>query len=158
VPGQRRLLAFVSFSVIAFSFAAIAADDSLPRNIELKPGGAPADDAAGQTAEDTGSGTTTRQIVTEPANAAPPPPPGGAPSPGAAPPGKVQTELKRVGCDPGVADVVWGGHFAKVNVGNHAPTPEILGVIKAKTAVACGAGRGRRTAASGASDRTCVAA
>jgi hypothetical protein len=124
VPGQRRLLAFVSFSVIAFSFAAIAADDSLPRNIELKPGGAPADDAAGQTAEDTSSGTTTRQIVTEPANAAPPPPPGGAPSPGAAPPGKVQTELKRVGCDPGVADVVWGGHFAKVNVGNHAPTPE----------------------------------
>lgn len=32
-----------------------------------------------------------------------------------------------------------GGHFAKVNVGNHAPTPEILGVIKAKTAVVCGA-------------------
>jgi hypothetical protein len=52
----------ICHSVIAFSFAAIAADDSPPRNIELKPGGAPAD-AAGQTAEDTGSGTTTRQIV-----------------------------------------------------------------------------------------------
>jgi hypothetical protein len=59
----------ICHSVIAFSFAAIAADDSLPRNIELKPGGAPAD-AAGQTAEDTGSGTTTRQIVTEPASRA----------------------------------------------------------------------------------------
>ena len=68
---SRWTIAFVSFSVIAFNFAAIAADDSLPRNIELKPGGAPADDAAGQTAEDAGSGTTTRQIVTEPANAAP---------------------------------------------------------------------------------------
>jgi len=53
----------ICHSVIAFSFAAIAADDSPPRNIELKPGGAPADDAAGQTAEDAGSGTTTRQIV-----------------------------------------------------------------------------------------------
>ncbi|MGB6440926.1 MAG: hypothetical protein WBE89_16720 [Methyloceanibacter sp.] len=62
---SRWTIAFVSFSVIAFSFAAIAADDSLPRNIELKPGDAPADDAAGQTAEDTGFGTTTRQIVTE---------------------------------------------------------------------------------------------
>jgi hypothetical protein len=59
----------ICHSVIAFCFAAIAADDSLPRNIELKPGGAPAD-AAGQTAEDTGSGTTTRQIVTEPASRA----------------------------------------------------------------------------------------
>jgi len=68
---SRWTIAFVSFSVIAFSFAAIAADDSLPRNIELKPDGAPADDAAGQTAEDTGSGTTTRQIVTEPATPRP---------------------------------------------------------------------------------------
>jgi hypothetical protein len=50
---------------------------------------------------------------------------------------EVQTELKRVGCDPGVPDGVWGGHFAKVNVGNLAPTPEILGLIKAKTAIVC---------------------
>jgi hypothetical protein len=63
----------ICHSVIAFSFAAIAADDSPPRNIELKPGGAPADDAAGQTAEDAGSGTTTRQIVTEPASPRPQP-------------------------------------------------------------------------------------
>lgn len=45
---SRWTIAFVSFSVIAFSFAAIAADDSLPRNIELKPGGAPADDRRGR--------------------------------------------------------------------------------------------------------------
>jgi len=202
---SRWTIAFASLSVIAFSFAAIAADDALPRNIELKSGSAPAGEA-GKTAEDTSSGTTTRQIVTEPANAAPAakdaappaaataatpegapaaadtapppgqaptpppsgaapppsqaaaPPPVSAPSPGAAPPGaappgnvvlEVQTELKRVGCDPGVPDGVWGGHsrealaafghFAKVNVGNLAPTPEILGVIKAKTAAVCGA-------------------
>lgn len=98
------------------------------------------------TAEDAGSGTTTRRIVTEPANAAPRRRPWRSFARSGTAwqnPGnvvlEVQTELKRVGCDPGVADVVWGGHFAKVNVGNLAPTPEILGVIKAKTAVVCGA-------------------
>ena len=48
---------FCQHAIIAFSLAAIAADDDLPRNIELKPGAAPAD-TAGQTAADTSSGTT----------------------------------------------------------------------------------------------------
>jgi hypothetical protein len=59
----------------------------------------------------------------------------------------VQTELKRVGCDPGEVDGVWGGHsrealaafghFAKVDVAELAPTPEILALIKGKSAVVC---------------------
>jgi hypothetical protein len=59
----------------------------------------------------------------------------------------VQTELKRVGCDPGEVDGVWGGrsrealaafgHFAKVGVAELAPTPEILALIKGKSAVVC---------------------
>jgi hypothetical protein len=59
----------------------------------------------------------------------------------------VQTELKRVGCDPGAIDGDWGGrsrealaafgHFAKVDVGKLAPTPEILEVIKGKTDIVC---------------------
>ena len=71
-----------------------------------------------------------------------PPPPG---------PGEivvaVQTELKRVGCDPGEIDGVWGersrdalaafGHFAKVDVQRPEPTPEILVIIKGKTAPVC---------------------
>jgi hypothetical protein len=84
----------------------------------------------------------------------------GAPPPGAPPPGvaaegpgpgdivvAVQTELHRVGCDPGPIDGVWGGqsrealaafgNFAKVDVGDLAPTPEIYGLIKGKTAVVC---------------------
>jgi hypothetical protein len=189
---------FASIAIIAFSLPAIAADDDLPRNIELKPGAA-ASDAADKTAEDTG--TTTRQIVTEgkeapapeppkegaasepapaaaaPAEAAPPPakaetapPPEPAPAPEAPkppaeaavpapppppPPGlkpeevviAVQTELKRVGCDPGAIDGDWGGrsrealaafgHFAKVDVGKLAPTPEILERIKGKAEVVC---------------------
>jgi hypothetical protein len=189
---------FASIAIIAFSLPAIAADDDLPRNIELKPGAA-ASDAADKTAEDTG--TTTRQIVTEgkeapapeppkegaasepapaaaaPAEAAPPPakaetapPPEPAPAPEAPkppaeaavpapppppPPGlkpeevviAVQTELKRVGCDPGAIDGDWGGrsrealaafgHFAKVDVGKLAPTPEVLERIKGKAEVVC---------------------
>jgi hypothetical protein len=181
-----------SIAIIAFGLPAIAADDDLPRNIELKPGAA-SSDAADQTAADTSSGTTTRQIVTEgkdapaaeapapaaPAEAAPPPakaetapPPAPAPAPAPAapsppaeaavpapppppPPGlkpeevivAVQTELKRVGCDPGAIDGDWGGrsrealaafgHFAKVDVGKLAPTPEILELIKGKAEVVC---------------------
>jgi putative peptidoglycan binding protein len=59
----------------------------------------------------------------------------------------VQTELKRVGCDPGDVDGVWGGqsrealaafgHFAKVDVAQLAPTAEILTIIKGKGAVVC---------------------
>jgi len=59
----------------------------------------------------------------------------------------VQTELKRVGCDPGDVDGVWGGqsrealaafgHFAKVDVAQLAPTAEILAIIKGKGAVVC---------------------
>jgi hypothetical protein len=182
-----------SIAIIAFGLPAIAADNDPPRNIELKPGAA-SPDAAGQTAADTSSGTTTRQIVTEgkvapaaeaapgapapaPAEAAPPPakaetapPPEPAPAPAAPPPPAeaavpapppppppglkpeevviaVQTELKRVGCDPGAIDGDWGGrsrealaafgHFAKVDVGNLAPSPEILEVIKGKAEVVC---------------------
>ena len=160
---SRWTIAFVSFSVIAFSFAAIAADDSLPRNIELKPGGAPADDAAGQTAEDAGSGTTTRRIVTEPANAAPRRRPWRSFARSGTAwqnPGnvvlEVQTELKRVGCDPGVADVVWGGHFAKVNP---RANPRDSRCHQSQNGRRMRRrSRGRRTAASGASDRTCAAA
>ena len=195
---SRWTTAIASIAIIAFSLPAIAADDDLPRNIELKPGAA-ASDAADKTAEDTG--TTTRQIVTEgkdapapeppkegaasepapaaaaPAEAAPPPakaetapPPEPAPAPEAPkppaeaavpapppppPPGlkpeevvfAVQTELKRVGCDPGAIDGDWGGrsrealaafgHFAKVDVGKLAPTPEVLERIKGKAEVVC---------------------
>jgi hypothetical protein len=196
---SRWTTAFASIAIIAFSLPAIAADDDLPRNIELKPGAA-ASDAADKTAEDTG--TTTRQIVTEgkdapaaeapkegaasePAPAAPAPaaPAEAAPAPAKAetapppepapeapkppaeaavpapppppPPGlkpeevvfAVQTELKRVGCDPGAIDGDWGGrsrealaafgHFAKVDVGKLAPTPEVLELIKGKAEVVC---------------------
>ena len=200
---SRWTTIFASIAIIAFSLPAIAADDDLPRNIELKPGAA-ASDAADKTAEDTG--TTTRQIVTEgkdapaaeppkegaasepapaapapaaPAEAAPPPakaetapPPEPAPAPAPAappppaeaavpapppppPPGlkpeevviAVQTELKRVGCDPGAIDGDWGGrsrealaafgHFAKADVGKLAPSPEVLEVIKGKADIVC---------------------
>ena len=151
---SRWTTIFASIAISAFCLPAIAADNDPPRNIELKPGAA-SPDAAGQTAADTSSGTTTRQIVTEgkdapkegaapeaapaspapaPAEAAPPPakaeiapPPEPAPAPAAPPPPAeaavpapppppppglrpeevivaVQTELKRVGCDPGAID------------------------------------------------------
>ena len=53
----------------AFSLAASAADDGLPRNIALKPGAAPTDEAAGQTGEGSSSGMTTRRFFTEGKNA-----------------------------------------------------------------------------------------
>jgi hypothetical protein len=186
---SRWTTIFASIAISAFCLPAIAADNDPPRNIELKPGAA-SPDAAGQTAADTSSGTTTRQIVTEgkdapaeapatpaPPEAAPPPakaetapPPEPAPAPAAPPPPAeaavpapppppppglrpeevivaVQTELKRVGCDPGAIDGDWGGrsrealaafsHFAKVDVGKLAPSPEILEVIKGKAEVVC---------------------
>jgi hypothetical protein len=85
----------------------------------------------------------------KPADAAVIPPPG--PSPVELKPHEialaVQTELKRVGCDPGDIDGVWGGqsrealaafgHFAKVDVAELAPTPQILALIKGKTEVVC---------------------
>jgi hypothetical protein len=83
------------------------------------------------------------------AAAAAPPPPG--PSPVELKPHElalaVQTELKRVGCDPGDVDGVWGGrsrdalaafgHFAKVDVAELSPTPQILALIKGKTDAVC---------------------
>jgi peptidoglycan hydrolase-like protein with peptidoglycan-binding domain len=95
-----------------------------------------------------------------PAPEALPPPPAEAavPAPPSPPPQAlkpedvviaVQTELKRVGCDPGEIDGVSGGqsrealaafgHFAKVDVGELAPTPEILEVIKSKADIPCAA-------------------
>jgi hypothetical protein len=96
-------------------------------------------------------------------DAAPPPAAAikdGAPPPGGPPPGvaaegppagdiviAVQTELQRVGCDPGDIDGVWGGksragleafgHFAKADVGELAPTPEVYALLKGKTAIVC---------------------
>jgi hypothetical protein len=194
----------LTLSLILLSLSAevaAAADDDLPRNIELKPGAVVPDD---KTAADTSAPEDkTRQIVTEPAQgkdatptdaagkpdtpkegegasvgapapvlaepadkvaspeaapaggkppeaaAAAPPPPG--PSPVELKPHElalaVQTELKRVGCDPGDVDGVWGGrsrealaafgHFAKVDVAELAPTPQILTLIKGKTDAVC---------------------
>lgn len=178
---SRWTTIFASIAISSFCLPAIAANNDPPRNIELKPGAA-SPYAAGQTAADTSSGTTTRQIVTEgkdapaeapkegaaseaaPAAPAPAAPPEAAPPPAEAavpalppppPPGlrpeevivAVQTELKRVGCDPGAIDGDWGGrsrealaafgHFAKVDVGKLAPSPEILEVIKGKAEVVC---------------------
>jgi len=149
---SRWTTIFASIAISSFCLPAIAANNDPPRNIELKPGAA-SPYAAGQTAADTSSGTTTRQIVTEgkdaPAEAAvpappPPPPPGLRPEEVIV---AVQTELKRVGCDPGAIDGDWGGrsrealaafgHFAKVDVGKLAPSPEILEVIKGKAEVVC---------------------
>jgi len=203
----------LSLILLSLSAEVAAADDDLPRNIELKPGAALPDDT---TAVDTSpSGEKTRQIVTEPAavkdatpadiggkpdtpkegegasTAVPPPasppaakatapetpvaaPPDKVTSPDAAPGGgkpadaavvlpppwpspvelkpheialAVQTELKRVGCDPGDIDGVWGsqsrealaafGHFAKVDVAELAPTPQILALIKGKADIVC---------------------
>jgi hypothetical protein len=85
----------------------------------------------------------------KPAEAAATPPPG--PSPVELKPRElalaVQTELKRVGCYPGSIDGVWGGrsrealaafgHFAKVDVAELAPTPQILALIKGKSDAVC---------------------
>ncbi len=92
-----------------------------------------------------------------PAPEAPPPPAEAAvPAPPPLPPPglkpeeviiAVQTELKRVGCDPGAIDGAWGGrsrearaafgHFAKVDVGKLAPTPDVLELIKGKADIVC---------------------
>jgi hypothetical protein len=188
---SRWTIAFASLAVIAFvSVRAIAADDTPPRNIEMKPGAQVPEPAP---ADATDTNVKTRQIVTEGKDAPPsdvsrddaaggspdatgpdeaetaPPPPEPAqhapkppaeaavhapPPPPAPPPLRpedmvfaVQTELKRVGCDPGAIDGAWGGrsrealaafgHFAKLDVGSLAPTPEILALIKGKTEVVC---------------------
>ena len=171
---MSRWTTIFASTIIAFNLPAIAADNDPPRNIELKRG-ATSPDAAGQTAADTSSGTTTRQIVTEgkdaPAEApkegaapaapaapaaSPPPAEAAVPAPPPRPPPglkpeevviAVQTELKRVGCDPGAIEGDWGGrsrealaafgHFAKADVGKLAPSPEILEVIKGKAEVVC---------------------
>ena len=176
---SRWTTILASTAIIAFSLPAIAADDDLPRNIELKPGAA-APDAAGKTAADTSPARprarssprerTRRRRArrrrsrlragTRRASTAAPPKrhpsrkgrnrasaratgSGSAAASGrssrscpaaASPPGlkpeevvlAVQTELKRVGCDPGAIDGDWGGrsrealaafgHFAKVDV------------------------------------------
>ena len=52
---------------------------------------------------------------------------------------EAQTELKASAAIRASPKEFGAATFAKVNVGNLAPTPEILGVIKAKTAVVCGA-------------------
>ena len=61
---SRWTTIFASIAISSFCLPAIAANNDPPRNIELKPGAA-SPYAAGQTAADTSSGTTTRQIVTE---------------------------------------------------------------------------------------------
>ena len=60
---------------------------------------------------------------------------------------EAQTELKASAAIRASPKEFGAATFAKVNVGNLAPTPEILGVIKAKTAVVCG------PEAEGAADR-----
>ena len=91
---SRWTTIFASIAIIAFCLPAVAADSDPPRNIELKPGAA-SPDAAGQTAADTSSGTTTRQIVTEgkdaPAAEAAPAAPAPAPAEAAPPPAKAET-------------------------------------------------------------------
>jgi hypothetical protein len=137
------------------------------RQIVTEPAAAAPTDAAGKPdtpKEGEGASVATPAV---PADKATPPeaaPAGGKPPEAAAiaapPPGPspvtlrpeelalaVQTELKRVGCDPGEVDGVWGGrsrealaafgHFAKVDVAELAPTPEILALIKGKSAVVC---------------------
>ena len=175
---SRWTFGVASLLVLTFSLPVAAQNGDVPRNIELKPGA----EAAGAATPSTPPDAKTRQIVTEgkdgaPAGAAAPaaavaPAPEGAPPaevapadaaqgpppPGAAPPGPgeivlaVQTELKRVGCDPGEIDGVWGGrsrealaafgHFAKVDVATLEPTPEIFVIIKGKGGTVCQAAAG----------------
>src|SRR6478672_3102030 len=155
---SRWTTIFASIAIIAFSLPAIAADNDAPRNIELKPGAAPAPAAPPEAAPPPAKAETAPPPEPAPAPAAPPPPPAEAAIPAPPPPPPpglkpeevvvaVQTELKRVGCDPGAIDGDWGGrsrealaafgHFAKVDVGKLAPSPEILEVIKGKAEVVC---------------------
>jgi hypothetical protein len=61
---SRWTIVFAGLAVVAFNLPAIAADD-LALNIEMKPGFEPVRKATGQTAQETGSGTTTRQIIVQ---------------------------------------------------------------------------------------------
>jgi hypothetical protein len=136
------------------------------RQIVTEPAAAPTDAAGKPDTPKEGEGASVATPAV-PADKATPPeaaPAGGKPPEAAAiaapPPGPspvtlrpeelalaVQTELKRVGCDPGDVDGVWGGrsrealaafgHFAKVDVAELAPTPEILALIKGKDAAVC---------------------
>ena len=139
------------------------------RQIVTEPAAAAPTDAAGKPdtpKEGEGASTAVPPVTPPPADKAAAPegaPAGGKPpeAAAAAPPPRpspvtlrpeelalaVQTELKRVGCDPGEVDGVWGGrsrealaafgHFAKVGVAELAPTPDILALIKGKSAVVC---------------------
>ena len=59
----------------------------------------------------------------------------------------LQRELKRVGCDPGVADGVWGrkgrralsnfARYAKLNVPGSDPSEEIIGMVRSKKSRTC---------------------
>jgi hypothetical protein len=165
---SRWTFGVASLLILTFSLPVAAQNGDVPRNIELKPApdvttrqivtegkdGAPAGavaPAAAVVAPVTPAGAP-------PADAAPADAAQEAPPPGAVPPGPgeiviaVQTELKRVGCDPGEIDGVWGGrsrealaafgHFAKVDVATLEPTPEIFVIIKGKGALVCQAAAG----------------
>jgi hypothetical protein len=85
---SRWTIAFAGLTVIAFTLPAIAEDD-LALNIEMKPGSEPVREAAGQTAQETGSSTTTRQIIVQ--ETSPPPADASERKPLAAPaPGKAE--------------------------------------------------------------------
>jgi hypothetical protein len=137
------------------------------RQIVTEPAAAAPTDAAGKPdtpKEGEGASVATPAVPADKATPSEAAPAGGKPPEAAAiaapPPGPspvtlrpeelalaVQTELKRVGCDPGDVDGVWGGrsrealaafgHFAKVDVAELAPTPEILALIKGKDAAVC---------------------
>src|SRR4051812_39802372 len=89
---SRSMLVVPSLVLLALSLPAAAQTDSLPPNIELKPGAEAIDQAAStnSTAQNTDpSDPKTRQIITEPRTAAPAGAAAGAPpqpQPGAAPP------------------------------------------------------------------------
>jgi hypothetical protein len=123
---------------------------------EAAPAAASANAAVAPPADAAGKPDTPKEgegaATAAPAQATTAPPPG--PSPVTLRPEElvlaVQTELKRVGCDPGEIDGVWGGqsrealaafgHFAKVDVAELAPTIEILAIIKGKGTAVCVAG------------------
>jgi hypothetical protein len=113
------------------------------------PAAAPPADADATPTAKTPAEAAPVKAEAKPAEAEQGPPPG--PAPAAAEPGAivlaVQTELKRVGCDPGEVDGVWGGHSrdalaafghsAKVDVADLRPTAEILAILKGKGAPVC---------------------
>ena len=178
---SRWTFGVASLLVLTFSLPVAAQTGDVPRNIELKPGAEAAGAATPSTAPDAktrqivtegkdvapagGAVAPAAAIVppvtpagAPPADAAPAGAAQGPPPPGAAPPGPgeiviaVQAELKRVGCDPGEVDGVWGGrsrealaafgHFAKVDVATLEPTPKIFVIIKGKAGTVCQAAAG----------------